>query len=521
MQELKKPLPSYEGLYDITSTGRIWSWRMHKWMRPSITPAGYFHITLIKDGERKSYDVHRLTALAFLPNPKGLSDVNHKDGQRLNNTVFVTSYGTVDEERSNLEWCTRQYNLEHAYARKSFQIGIGNPSNPPTMKNRLHVTFYCREQNVRNGKAPVEVCINVSGKRTVFRIEEYYAPSEFKRKRESTRSNDVKELCAGIQAKFAEIRRRFPGLSSDEYKRYYVEGLPLERNSDMTVASLCREYLETVVKGRPSYRHYQNTFNVFEGSYGNVRVLDVNSGDIRRFIDSLEFAEGTKRNYFKRLKSLFDYAFQKRYAEHHPFAGLKMQFKDPEPVYLTPEEMNRIAWLGLGPRLARARDLFLFMAGSGTEYSDAMELGPDDVKEKDGIWYIQKKRVKTGVEYTAVLINHALDVWKTYEGLLPQISNQVLNRFLKEIATMAGITDKNVTSLTARHVYATSLLSGTYTLPGREDTKPITIDVLRRCLGHTHMTQSLRYATLLDESLFDAFGPSEKARPAGLSSGSE
>lgn len=382
------------------------------------------------------------------------------------------------------------------------------------MRDTFNISFYCREQCVRNGVAPVEVCVNVRGKRTVFRIDKFYAPAEFKRKRESNRSNDVKELCSGIQAKFAEIRRRFPGLSSDEYKRYYVEGLPLERNSEMTVASLCREYLETVVKGRPSYRHYQNTFNVFEGSYGNVRVLDVNSGDIRRFIDSLEFAEGTKRNYFKRLKSLFDYAFQKRYAEHHPFAGLKMQFKDPDPVYLTPEEVNRIAWLGLGPRLARARDLFLFMAGSGLEYSDCQELGPDDVKEKDGIWYIQKKRVKTDVEYTAVLINHALDVWKTYEGLLPQISNQVLNRFLKEIAEMANIT-KNVTTLTARHVYATSLLSGTYTLPGREDTKPITIDVLRRCLGHTHMTQSLRYATLLDESLFDAFGTDTKAGPAG------
>lgn len=374
------------------------------------------------------------------------------------------------------------------------------------MRDTFNISFYCREQNARDGRAPLEVCVNVRGKRTVFRTEHFFSPADFKRKRLSQRSNDVKELCASIQARFAEIRRRFPGLTSAEYKRYFVEGLPLERGREMTVSSLCREYLETVVKGRASYRHYQNTFNVFEASYSNVRVLDVNSGDIKRFIDSLELAEGTKRNYFKRLKSLFDYAFEKRYAEHHPFAGVRMTFKDPDPVYLTPEEMNRIAWLGLGPRLARARDLFMFMAGTGLEYSDVMELGPDDVREKDGLWFIQKERVKTGVEYTAVLINSALDVWKAYEGLLPQISNQKLNKYLKEIARMAGI-EKNLTTLTARHVYATSLLSGTYSLPGRTDTSPITIDVLRRCLGHSRYTQSMRYASLLDESLFKAFRP--------------
>ena len=373
------------------------------------------------------------------------------------------------------------------------------------MRDTFNISLYCREQNVRDdGRAPVEVCVNVRGKRTVFRIEEFFSPEEFKRKRLSTKTNDVKALYAKVQGRFDEIRRRYPGLTSDDYKRYYIEGLPLERGSEMTVASLCREYLDTVVKGRPSYRHYRNTFDKFEEQYGNVRVLDVTSGDIRQFIDSLEFADGTKRNYYKRLKSAFDYAFQKRYCVHHPFAGLTMKFVDPEPVYLTPEELNRIAWLGLGPRLARVRDLFVFMAGTGLEYADVQELGPDDVREKDGLFFIEKERVKTGVKYTAVLINGALDVWRAYDGLLPVISNQKFNKALKEIAEMAGIS-KNVTSLTARHCYATALLSGTYTLPGGKDGQAITIDVLRRCLGHTHYTQSLRYASLLDDSLFGAF----------------
>ena len=154
------------------------------------------------------------------------------------------------------------------------------------------------------------------------------------------------------------------------------------------------------------------------------------------------------------------------------------------------------------------------------EYADALAIEPDDVKCKDGIWYIQKKRVKTGVEYTAILINSAMDVWTKYEGLLPIPSNQQVNKALKEIATLAGIRPSvKLSTIVARHCYATSLLSGTYHLAGSDRTQPITIDVLRRCLGHQHYSMSMVYASLLDESLFNAFKP--KARPAGLSSGSE
>lgn len=477
-------------------------------MSPSTTPKGYHVVGLTKDGKREYFRLCRLMALTFLPNPDNLPIVNHKNEIPCDDYIHINEDGTVNAELSNLEWCDYSYNAEYSIERKRERINTKN------MREQLKISFYCRQQNVKDGKAPVEVCINTKGARTVFRLQESYPPDEFRKKREGVRDNDVKRLCLKVQEKFAEINKRFPGLDGPEYKRLYFEGMPVEFGDNLTVSMLCKSYLDNVMKGRTTERHSRNTCERFCEKYGTTPANSITAGDIKRFITDSGLAEGTKRNYFKHLKSVFTYGFEKRYIQSNPFAGLRMQFKDPDPVYLTPEEVNRIAWLGLGPRLARARDLFLFMAGSGLEYSDCQELGPDDVKEKDGIWYIQKKRVKTDVEYTAVLINHALDVWKTYEGLLPQISNQVLNRFLKEIATMANIT-KNVTTLTARHVYATSLLSGTYTLPGREDTKPITIDVLRRCLGHTHMTQSLRYATLLDESLFDAFGTDTKAGPAG------
>ena len=59
-------------------------------------------------------------------------------------------------------------------------------TNPPSVRDTFNISFYCREQCVKDGVAPVEVCVNVRGKRTVFRIDKFYAPAEFKRKRGQT-----------------------------------------------------------------------------------------------------------------------------------------------------------------------------------------------------------------------------------------------------------------------------------------------------------------------------------------------
>jgi len=73
----------------------------------------YEAVTLSKDGKSKAYSVHRLVANAFLPNPHGLPEVNHKDENPLNNSV------------DNLEWCTRQYNIDYSKSKSIRQIKDG------------------------------------------------------------------------------------------------------------------------------------------------------------------------------------------------------------------------------------------------------------------------------------------------------------------------------------------------------------------------------------------------------------
>ena len=88
--------------YAVTREGRVYSLYSKKFLSENKINAGYKAATLCDNGFRKEELVHRLVAKAFIPNPLNLPCVNHIDGDKLNNNV------------SNLEWCTHQENTQHA-----------------------------------------------------------------------------------------------------------------------------------------------------------------------------------------------------------------------------------------------------------------------------------------------------------------------------------------------------------------------------------------------------------------------
>lgn len=88
--------------YRIYSNGRIYSEFINRYITPTEDSSHYLQNTLVDDnGNRKTIKTHRLVAMAFLPNPENLPDVNHKDFNRKNNNV------------GNLEWCTEKYNTQY------------------------------------------------------------------------------------------------------------------------------------------------------------------------------------------------------------------------------------------------------------------------------------------------------------------------------------------------------------------------------------------------------------------------
>ena len=108
--EVWRDVVGYEGYYKVSDKGNVFSVRRvssiggrigGRIMKPTPNTNGYLRVNLCKDGKTKSKLVHRLVLEAFVENPNNLLEVNHLDENKANN------------ELSNLEWCTREYNNNH------------------------------------------------------------------------------------------------------------------------------------------------------------------------------------------------------------------------------------------------------------------------------------------------------------------------------------------------------------------------------------------------------------------------
>lgn len=104
MREVWEKVNGYEN-YEVSSHGKVRKNYATSTiiLKPMINEYGYASVDLWENGKRKRHKIHRLVAIAFLPNPMMLNEVNHIDGNKLNNRM------------SNLQWCTRSENIKHAY----------------------------------------------------------------------------------------------------------------------------------------------------------------------------------------------------------------------------------------------------------------------------------------------------------------------------------------------------------------------------------------------------------------------
>lgn len=103
MEEIWKEIPGYECLYQVSNKGRVRGLVRNKILKQSKLTGGYLNVWLSKGGKVKIKRVHRLVALAFLPNPQNKEYVNHIDKDVTNNNV------------DNLEWVTQSENQKHSY----------------------------------------------------------------------------------------------------------------------------------------------------------------------------------------------------------------------------------------------------------------------------------------------------------------------------------------------------------------------------------------------------------------------
>lgn len=123
--EIWRHIPGYKGLYEASNFGRIKALATHNHKYDiifSLVPhkSGYYYICLRKNGKTKSMSVHRLVAKAFHKCPNKNLQVNHKDGNKINNRM------------ENLEWVTKAKNIQHTFThlgRKPTNLGIIRGNN--------------------------------------------------------------------------------------------------------------------------------------------------------------------------------------------------------------------------------------------------------------------------------------------------------------------------------------------------------------------------------------------------------
>lgn len=120
--EVFKVIPEWEN-YEISNWGkikRIGGWVncnggkryvQEKILVPILNSLGYHRINLCANNRRHIYFIHQLMGKVFLPNPNNLSQINHKDENVGNNFIYINEDGSIDLDKSNLEWVTPSYNI--------------------------------------------------------------------------------------------------------------------------------------------------------------------------------------------------------------------------------------------------------------------------------------------------------------------------------------------------------------------------------------------------------------------------
>ena len=240
----------------------------------------------------------------------------------------------------------------------------------------------------------------------------------------------------------------------------------------------------------------------------NVSDMDIKSLKFSFATDFEFYLKSEKRcnhnstiKYIGNVRKIVNYCLKSGWLQKDPFFGFKMNKREVVREYLSTEELQALADKQFAiERLAQVRDVFLFSCYTGLAFIDVFQLTPTRIaKGIDGNQWIFTFRQKTDTPTRVPLLPQAEEILLKYKAnpkcvnegkVLPMVSNQKMNAYLKEVADLCGIT-KTLTFHIARHTFAT-----TVTL-----SNGVPIETVSKMLGHKSIRITQHYAKIIDKKV--------------------
>ncbi|MET3609418.1 site-specific recombinase XerD [Mucilaginibacter rubeus] len=389
------------------------------------------------------------------------------------------------------------------------------------MNKSFNLLFYVKRSKTNaEGLAPVYLRITVDGVRIEVSSKRYVNPDKWNTNGQKLAGNseDVKSINAYLKTlehQVYDVHRDMIEqkllITAPNLKDRLLSGksspekmlVPIFQEHNRQVAALIgKEYAKgTLDRYETSLKHTQ-AFLIWKYNAPDIDIRAIDHEFIMAYDFYLRSERGCNNNstvkYLKNFKKIILICIANGWLDKDPFVKYKPKVKEVKRDFLNAEELEVMANKKLvSDRVSQVRDIFLFSCYTGLAYADVKKLKRTEIVTGiDGQKWVYTSRQKTDTSSRIPLLPQAMELMAKYEDhpqctndglLLPVLSNQKMNSYLKEIADACGI-NKELTYHIARHTFAT-----TVTLANG-----VSIESVSKMLGHTNIKTTQHYAKILD-----------------------